>query len=362
VNGPADFPPRRVYLSLPIYRPVVTYVLLGLILLAFGAETLAGGSTETEVLIKLGAKYTPLIALGEYWRLFTAMFLHIGWMHLAFNAYALVAIGTDLERIVGWARFLVIYLLSGLFGSLASYAFSPHLSAGASGAIFGVIGALGAFFALYRERLGQWGRGRLGNILFLIAINLFFGFTNPGIDNYGHLGGLLSGAVLGLVLAPRYQPDATGARLVDRTSLRRAWPVLVLAAALLAGGALLVTRAQADSPSMHQMRGEDAVEREAWDEAVMELEQAVAKDPTLTGAYFYLGLARNKLDQPELAVEAYESAIELEPDVSPVHWNLALTYLELGRTADARSHFETYLELEPGDADRVQPYLSMLQP
>ena len=362
MSEPSDFPPRRVYLSLPTYRPVVTYILLGLIALAFGAETLYGGSTQTDVLIKLGAKYGPLIASGEYWRLFTAMFLHIGLMHLAFNAYALVAIGTDLERIVGWARFLAIYLLSGLFGSLASYAFSPHLSAGASGAIFGVIGALGAFFAMYRERLGQWGRARLGNILFLIAINLFFGFTNPGIDNYGHLGGLLSGAVLGLALAPRYQPDATGTRLVDRTSLRRYWPVLVLAVALLAGGTVLATRAQADSPYMHLSRGEDAIQREAWDEAVTELEQALAKDPTLANAYFYLGLARNNLNQPQLAATAYESAIELEPNFSEAHWNLALTYGELGRNTDARSQFETYLTLNPGEAAKVQPYLDKLQP
>ena len=69
-------------------------------------------------------------------------------------------------------------------------------------------------------------------------------FTNPGIDNYGHLGGLLSGAALGLALAPRYQPGATGTRLVDRTSLRRYWPILLLAVALLAGGAVLATRAQ----------------------------------------------------------------------------------------------------------------------
>ena len=362
MNAPSDLAPRRVYLSMPMHRPVVTYVLLGLIVLAFGAETLTGGSTHTDVLIKLGAKYSPLIASGEYWRLFTAMFLHIGVMHLLFNAYALFAIGTDLERIVGWQRFLAIYLLSGLFGSLASYAFSPHLSAGASGAIFGVIGALGTFFALYRERLGRWGRARLGNILFLIAINLFWGFTNPGIDNYGHLGGLLSGAVLGLVLAPRYQPDPTGTRLVDRTSVERSWPILILAVLLLTGGTVLATRAQADSPYIHLARGEDAVQREAWDEAVTELEQALAKDPSLATAYFYLGLARNNLNQPQLAAKAYQSAIELEPDLSEAHWNLALTYVDLGRTADARSQFETYLELNPGEAAKVQPYLDQLKP
>jgi len=362
VNVPSGVAPRQVYLSVPVHRPFVTYVLLGLIVLVFGAETLAGGSTQTDVLIKLGAKSSPLIASGEFWRLFTAMFLHIGWMHLLFNAWALVAIGTDLERIMGWARFLAIYLLSGLFGGLASYAFSPHVSAGASGAIFGVIGALGAFFALYRERLGHWGRARLGNILFLIAINLFWGFSNPQIDNYAHLGGLLSGAVLGLALVPRYEPDETGTRLVDRNSLGRSWPVLILAVALLVGGTILVTRTQADSPQLHLARGEDAIQREAWEVAVTELEQALAKDPTLASAYFYLGLARNNQSQPQLAIKAYESALELEPDLSPAHWNLALTYLKLGRIADARSHFETYLRLNPDEADQVQRYLDQLQP
>ena len=362
MNTPSEPTPRPVFLSVPMHRPIATYVLLGLIILVFGAETLAGGSTQTDVLIKLGAKYSPLIASGQYWRLFTAMFLHVGVMHLLFNGYALVAIGTDLERIMGSARFLAIYVLSGLFGSLASYAFSPHLSAGASGAIFGVIGALGTFFALYRERLGRWGRARLGNILFLIAINLFWGFTNSGIDNYGHLGGLLSGAVLGLVLAPRYQPDETGTRLVDRTTLERSLPVLILAVALLVGGTILATRAQADSPYIHLSRGEDAIQREAWDEAVTELEQAVAKDPTLSEAYFNLGLAHNKLDQPELAAPAYESAIELEPDLSDAHWNLAFTYWELGRIADARSQLEIYLKLNPDEADSVQQYLDQLQP
>jgi rhomboid protease GluP len=362
MNTTPEPAPRPVYLSVPMHRPVVTYILLGLIVVVFGAETLAGGSTQTDVLIKLGAKYSPLIASGQYWRLFTAMFLHIGWLHLLFNAYALVVIGTDFERIVGWQRFLAVYLLSGLFGDLASYAFSPHLAAGASGAIFGVIGALGAFFALYRERLGRWGRARLGNILFLIAINLFYGFTSSGIDNYGHLGGLLSGALLGLALAPRYQPDPASGRLVDRTSLERSLPVLVLAVLLLVGGTIFVTRAQADSAVMHLVRGEAAIDREAWDEAVTELELAVAKDPASANAYFDLGLAHNKLNQPELAAPAYESAIELEPEFSEAHWNLAFTYWELGRTADARSELEIYLKLNPDEADSVQYYLDQLQP
>lgn len=356
----SDLQPRQVSYALPLKKPIATWVLLAIILAVFAVETAAGGSTQTDVLVRLGAKVTPLIAAGEYWRLFTSMFLHIGFMHLFFNTYALVVLGTELERIVGWQRFLVIYLFSGLYGSLASYAFSSSLSAGASGAIFGLIGALAAFFALHREQLGSWGQRRLWNIAFLIAINLFLGFTQPGIDNMAHLGGLACGLVLGWAMVPRYEIDPVHLRVVDRNNLGRYWPALVLAALIFVGGVVLVTFVQRDSPANLLFRAQDAIEREAWDEAVVELEQAVSQDPTLADAFFYLGLARNHLDQFQSAVHAYESALALEPGFSSAHWNLAITYLDLERYADARTHFEIYLTLNPGEADEVQPYLDEL--
>ncbi len=354
--------PRPASFQLPLHRPLFTWVLLGLIIVMFLVETALGGSTETEVLVRLGAKVTALIAAGEYWRLFTAMFLHIGLLHLFFNGYALFVVGTELEQIFGRGRFLAIYLLSGLFGSLASYALSPHLSAGASGAIFGLIGALGAFFYFHRERLGAWGRSRLANIVFLIAINLFLGFTQPGIDNLAHLGGLVSGAGLGWALVPRYEFDPYRGQVQDRNRLGRYWPALALAVALLIGGTALVTEIQRDSPRSHLFRAEQAIEQEMWAEAAGEIEQALALDPDLADAsvYFNLGLAYNHLEAPARAAEAYESVLELEPDLSAAHWNLALSYLDLRRYAEARDHFETYLALNPGEAGEVQPYLDEL--
>jgi rhomboid protease GluP len=176
------------------------------------------------------------------------MFLHIGIMHLLFNAYALIVIGIELERLFGPWRFLTLYLLAGLFGSLASYAFSTSLAAGASGAIFGLIGGLAAFFALHRERLGTWGRRRLGNIAFLIALNLFLGFTQPGIDNLAHLGGLLSGIALGWAMAPRYELDPIRLQVVDRNQLGRYWPALGVAVVLLVSGIALATLYYRHSP------------------------------------------------------------------------------------------------------------------
>jgi len=361
VTDPMESQARRVSFALPFSKPIVTWILLGVIVLVFAIETLVGGSTETEVLVRLGAKVTPLIAGGEYWRLFTSMFLHIGLMHVVFNGYALIVLGTELERILGWKRFVTIFILSGLFGSLASYALSSSLSAGASGAIFGLIGALAAFFLRHRQQLGTWGRRRLANIAFLLVINLFFGFTRPGIDNMAHLGGLVSGFCLGWFLTPRYQVDPVELRLLDQNRLARYWPALGLAVLILAAGTALVTLGQRDSAASRLFRAEEAIEREAWEEAIVELEQAVGQDPTLADAYFYLGLARNQLGQWEPAATAYQSALALEPDYSPALWNLAITNLELERFLEAKTHFETYLQLNPDAADEVAPYLEELR-
>jgi rhomboid protease GluP len=354
--------PRRVSFMLPLHKPIATWVLLGIIGVVFVVETLLGGSTDVNVLVFMGAKVNVLVAIGQYWRLFTSMFLHIGLLHLFFNGYALLVIGTEIERILGWKRFLTIYFSSGLFGGLASYAFSPNVSAGASGAIFGLIGALAAFFALHRQQLGSWGRKRLGNIAFLIAINLFFGFTQPGIDNWAHMGGLLSGFGLGWAMAPRYVADPFQLRLTDRNQLRRYWPAIALALVILVSGTALATFAYRNRPQSQLELGFYAIEHEAWSEAADELGQAVARDPSIAdaSAYFHLGLARSHLEQPELAAVAYESALSLAPNDSASHWNLALTYLQLGRYTQARSHFETYLELNPGDAAQVQRYLDEL--
>ncbi len=362
---------RPVSYTLPLSRPRLTWILLGLIVAVFlGMEALGwtltgtlGGSSNTEVLIRMGAKVTPLIAAGEYWRLFTSMFLHIGLMHLAFNGYALLAIGTELERLFGHGRFLAIYLLSGLMGSLASYAFSYSLAAGASGAIFGLIGALGAFFAIHRERLGAWGRNRLINIAFLIALNLFLGFTQPGIDNLAHIGGLLAGLGLGWAMTPSYKLDPVRMQVVDRNQPSRYWPALVLAVGVLVSGTALATVVHRDSPRSQLLRGQEAIEREAWDEAVSELEGALSRDPTLADVptLFYLGLGYNYLEQPQEAAKAYEAALELDPSHPPSIWNLAITYLDLDRYAEARPLFERYQELNPAETLQVRPYLDELE-
>jgi rhomboid protease GluP len=233
---PSNTPsPYGVLGYVPHYRPRVTYVLMGILVAAFVVETLAGGSDNPRTLIQLGANFAPLVTTGDYWRLFTANFLHIGLMHLAFNLYALYIVGTEVEMYYGPMRFLVIYLLTGLSGAIASYAFTYGLSAGASTAIFGLIGTLVAFFVRNRDVFGAMSRNRLTNLIVVIAINVFYGMSVGTIDNFGHLGGFIGGVILGWLLCPFYQVEAQGVgahRIVDRTSLRSEWLGVLLVCVL----------------------------------------------------------------------------------------------------------------------------------
>jgi rhomboid protease GluP len=200
-----------MWLRIPLQRPLFTYILLAAIAIIFVLMTLSGGSlnaTEQErLLVMWGAKVNWLIAAGEWWRLITATFLHAGFLHIALNGYALFLIGTDLEALVGRARFAAIYFISGLAGSVASFTFSSMTGVGASGAIFGLIGALAVYYGLHRRLFGRVGQIQFWNIIAVIVLNVAFGFSGIlPVDNSAHLGGLAAGMAVGYVLCPRYRP------------------------------------------------------------------------------------------------------------------------------------------------------------
>ncbi len=203
-------PPRLLPPPAPP-RPVVTYSMLwaiGIIYLLSCALSGALFQPNFAVLLALGAKVNERIAAGEIWRLFTAIFLHANLIHILFNGYALSVLGPETERFYGHGRFLTLYILSGLGGSIASYALSPAPAVGASGAIFGLIGGLGIFYYLNRQALGEFGRNQVRGIVAIAFINLLIGFAAQGvIDNWGHLGGLVSGVLIGIALAPRLTID-----------------------------------------------------------------------------------------------------------------------------------------------------------
>ncbi|WP_062046372.1 rhomboid family intramembrane serine protease [Bacillus sp. JCM 19034] len=171
-------------------KPFVTYILLGFIVIMFGVIEWYGSSTDIMTLIKFGAKYNPAIVDGEWWRFLSAMFLHIGLIHLLMNSLALLFLGGTVERMFGTARFAWIYFIAGIVGSIASFAFNASISAGASGAIFGCFGALLYFGYVHRS---LFFRTMGMNVLVILAINLVFGFVVPVIDNGAHIGGLVGG-------------------------------------------------------------------------------------------------------------------------------------------------------------------------
>jgi rhomboid protease GluP len=151
-----------------------------------------------------GAKINEAIHAGELWRFITPIFVHAGILHIFVNMYSLYALGPTVENFFSTPRMLVIYLLSGVSSVTFSLAFSSYASVGASGAIFGLLGALGTFLFLHREALGRIGKAYLRQIVIVALLNLGLGLA-PNIDNWGHLGGLLTGIALAWFLGPRFE-------------------------------------------------------------------------------------------------------------------------------------------------------------
>jgi rhomboid protease GluP len=222
--------PQSYRLSLPLGRPRAVWVLLALNIAIFAIPTLLqlvgvriNGVPINDYILIAGAKDNAAIKIGgQYYRFLTSMFLHGGLLHIGFNAWALYALGPESERIYGTPRFLAIYFIAGLAGGVASYTFSASPAVGASGAIFGLIGALAVFYYMSRELLGSAAQQQFGSLITVIMINLFIGFSSGGIiDNFAHLGGLAGGALAGWLLAPRFEVDE---RLYPPQVVRRGLP------------------------------------------------------------------------------------------------------------------------------------------
>ncbi|MGL4763298.1 MAG: rhomboid family intramembrane serine protease [Sarcina sp.] len=188
--------------------PIITKCILGINIWAFVVTALVGVlisgdiienlmQINSQVLYISGAKVNYLIMEGhQWWRVITHMFLHGGLIHLVFNMYALYILGPGIEMLLGKVKFILVYLLSGIVSCMFSIKFSSGFSVGASGAIFGLLGITLVFAYLNKNR-SQMNNDLLKNILFLIGINLFIGFNSIGIDNAGHIGGLIAGIFIG---------------------------------------------------------------------------------------------------------------------------------------------------------------------
>ena len=188
-------------------RGKATLALLAANMIVFLVLSVMGSTQSTSFMLQHGACYTPLILEGEYYRLFTGMFLHFGLIHLVYNMICLVALGDLLEKEAGSWRYLAVYLLGGLAGNLVSLALDLYgvrgaygVSAGVSGAVFAVIG--GVLWIVIRRK-GQFGRISLQRMMLTVVLMVLQGFTQGGTDNAAHVGGLAAGFVLAALLQIR---------------------------------------------------------------------------------------------------------------------------------------------------------------
>jgi rhomboid protease GluP len=192
----------------------LTKLLLILITVIWLYEAFIGAPYDNDALDRLGAILPGTLQRHEYWRLVAAMFLHGGWIHWASNSWALYQLGTLYEILFGTRRFAIVYFVSGIVASIAS---ATHLvdepAVGASGAIFGVLGAF--IFSISRSpryRRQPWTRSLIGQLVFWIIVNIVIGYSIPHIDNVAHIGGLIAGLLLGFL--PHSEPPPPPAESV----------------------------------------------------------------------------------------------------------------------------------------------------
>jgi len=214
-DGGDGQPRKKVMLSIPVAKTTFMYGLIGINVAIFVLAYYIFSPEQQNDLYQWGASNQFYVfEQGEFHRLFTAMFLHGGLAHVALNMLSLYIIGQTVERFFGNTRFILIYLLGGLCGSILS-AFlndAQSFSVGASGAVFAIVGAELVFLYKHRKLFGQMARQRLRSLVIIIVLNLGAGFANNAvttsvsIDNWGHIGGFIGGVTLAWFISPYFLP------------------------------------------------------------------------------------------------------------------------------------------------------------
>lgn len=188
---------------IPKYSPFLTKSIITFIVLMYIVEIVFNALHSEKTIILLGAKWNEGITNGEYWRFITPTFLHGNLIHLILNLFALHLFANELESIYGTFRFLLLFLTTSWGAILASYAFSPGIAIGASGVVFGILGGLIIFFFRQREKV-RGAHLKFKTMYTLGAINIILGIIIPKIDNAAHIGGLMTGLLIGWFISPEY--------------------------------------------------------------------------------------------------------------------------------------------------------------
>ncbi|NLI61013.1 MAG: rhomboid family intramembrane serine protease [Clostridiales bacterium] len=373
--------PKGQFVETDNRTPYVTYIILGINIVLWLLMSFIGlimGWNQSLQLFYFGAKVNELVVQGEYWRLFTAMFLHIGLLHLFFNSYALYLYGPAVEKLFGKVKFLVIYIVSGLMGSLLSYLFSPNPAAGASGAIFGLMGSL-LYFRKEKRNLFQriFGPG----LLMIIGINLMYGFIQPGIDNWGHIGGLLGGFLTGNALGLyRVRDKEYGKKILI-------WLLILLIFTLGLGygkfkysksiylsqayeaaqrGDIGTAKAYIENLSSRDYKDpqvqkiieavyiediNNKLSQGQLDEALGSVNTLIDYYPNEANYYYYRGQVYEVLEDYEKALEDYIYVTETIKDVEEIWYRAGKAAYNSGNIAESREYMEEALKINPNYED-----------
>jgi rhomboid protease GluP len=325
-------------------RPM-TQAIFGINVAVFVGMVLAGVSITDptgQELIQWGANSGRLTLAGEWWRLVTCMFLHIGILHIALNMWCLWSLGALAESLYGSWLYGAVYLISGIGGSLASIAWHPYgSSAGASGAIFGLAGALIASY-----RLGEFSApstvvgGTLRSMLAFAGFNIVLGAISPSTDNAAHLGGLATGAILGALIAvaaPRR--NAVAARIA----------IVLLGSLMMLGCGYWLEYAR--GYEIRVIKANELIGKNQSAQAIAELQKIVRRKPKLVSAHFALAHAYFSLQQFPQAEAELKQVLALRPQDEWASYELGMTYLSQRRTAEAKKVFTDRLQRSPKDSD-----------
>ncbi len=333
----------------------VTAVLIGVNILMFLTVIASGGSVlnpSVNILLRWGANYGPDTLGGQSWRLLSSMFLHGGLVHITLNMWALLNLGLLAEILFGRRSYFFLYMACGLAGSIVSVWWSPEVvSIGASGAIFGVAGALLPALAFQKNaRLRAALKGNLFIIGIFVLYNIAYGAREAHIDNAAHLGGLVTGIILGVLL-----PSSPG-HDVETHVTRRVTTFVAIAIVLFAAFAF-VRRTNAGVIEMIQ--AEDLRHAGNIKGAIQHSTRAVQIDPGSPTAHFQLGELYMASGDQSGAETEFQKAASLQPDFAPAYTDLCSVQLQQKRYPEAQANCEKALQLDPKNSDNYF-YLGVL--
>ena len=323
----------------------VTIALIAASVLVFAVMVLRGVSAFSPTPqqgIAFGADFGPLTLGGQWWRLVTSMFVHFGFVHLGLNMWCLWNLGRAAERLLGRFSYLLAYLASGIFGSIASVYWHPQSAgAGASGAIFGLAGVLVSFVYLKKTPANlQINSKMLGSLGTFIAYNLIFGAAIPGISNAAHIGGVVMGLAVGALL-----PSASADESSRRTRL--SFVVAICTVALIAS-AVATKRLRAGVSEIAAIQRLIASRR--TDEALTQLHELTVREPNFAPAQALLASLYFQQNRYQEAVFALQKAIDADPGNTTYQQQLGGAYLSLGEFDQAIAFYQKLISQYPADS------------